>query len=127
VLYIAEHGVEVPVRVDDIAAALGIPRNYLSKTMHTLTRAAVLRSVRGRHGGFQLIDAPQSLVLARVVGPFQQPVERACLLGRVSCSDAHPCHAHHRWAQVASDVEMFFGRTTIADLLKRTPQHAAPE
>ena len=121
VLYVAEHGVEVPVRVDDIAAALAIPRNYLSKTMHTLTRAGVLRSVRGRHGGFQLIDAPESIVLARVVGPFQQAVERGCLLGRAACSDAHPCHAHHRWAQVASDVETFFGRTTIADLLKRDP------
>ena len=51
VLYVAEHGVEVPVRVDDIAAALGIPRNYLSKTMHTLTRVGVLRSVRGRQVG----------------------------------------------------------------------------
>ena len=111
----------MPVRVDDIAAALGCPRNYLSKTMHTLTRAGVLRSVRGRHGGFQLVDAPESLVLARVVGPFQPTTERRCLLGRATCGDAHPCHAHHRWAQVASDVESFFGQTTVADLLKKDP------
>ncbi|MEQ1689703.1 MAG: Rrf2 family transcriptional regulator [Gemmatimonas sp.] len=121
VLYIAEHGTEIPVRVDDIAASLACPRNYLSKTMHALTRAGVLRSVRGRHGGFQLVDLPEALVLTRVVGPFQQPVERRCLLGRSTCSDAHPCQAHHRWAKVASEVEEFFGQTTVADLLKKDP------
>ncbi|MBL0173172.1 MAG: Rrf2 family transcriptional regulator [Gemmatimonadaceae bacterium] len=121
VLYIAEHGAEVPVRVDDVAASLACPRNYLSKTMHALTRAGVLRSVRGRHGGFQLVDSPRELVLSRVVGPFQPAGERRCLLGRATCGDAHPCLAHHRWSRVASDVETFFGQTTVADLLKKDP------
>lgn len=121
VLYIAEHGTEAPVRVDDIASSLACPRNYLSKTLHALTRAGVLRSLRGRHGGFQLVDSPQALVLTRVVGPFQHTVERRCLLGRSACSDVHPCNAHHRWAQVSSEVDTFFGQTTVADLLKKDP------
>ena len=121
VLYIAEHGTDEPVRVDDIAASLDIPRNYLSKTMHALTRADVLRSVRGRHGGFQLVDAPNALVLARIVGPFQPAGEKRCLMGRETCGDAHPCLVHNRWSRVASDVEKFFGQTTVADLLKKDP------
>ena len=121
VLYIAVHGADVPVRVDSVAASLECPRNYLSKTLHALTRAGVLRSVRGRHGGFQLVDSPTALVLSRVVGPFQPKGERRCLLGRVTCGDAHPCPAHHRWSRVASDLEGFFGQTTVADLLKQDP------
>ncbi len=121
VLYVAEHGEDAPVRVDDIAASLKSPRNYLSKTMHALTRAGVLQSVRGRNGGFHLTDPANQLTLARVVAPFLPAGDRRCLLGRATCTDAHPCLAHHRWGRVASEVEAFFGQTTVADLLKKHP------
>lgn len=119
VLFIAEQGTDALVPVDDIATSLGIPRNYLSKTMHALTRAGVLRSVRGRHGGFQLVDSPEELVLARIVGPFQPAGERRCLMGRPVCADTHPCLVHDRWARVANEVQAFFNETTVADTLKK--------
>jgi Rrf2 family iron-sulfur cluster assembly transcriptional regulator len=117
VLYIAEHGTTGPVRVDDIAASLRSPRNYLSKTLHALARAGVLRSTRGPKGGFQLVDLPESLPLARVIGPFEPAGERRCLMGRTNCRDSHPCQVHHRWSGVATTVEDFFGQTMVADLL----------
>ncbi|NOT07337.1 MAG: Rrf2 family transcriptional regulator [Gemmatimonadales bacterium] len=125
-LYIAEHAADGPVRVDDIAAALRTPRNYLSKTLHILARAGVLRSARGPKGGFQLADPPDRLALSRVVGPFEPAGERRCLVGRANCGDTHPCQAHHRWSRVAASVENFFRQTMVADLLKQdTRNHAA--
>lgn len=119
VLHIAQHGGDGAVRVDDIAASLRCPRNYLSKTLHTLTRAGVLRSTRGPGGGFQLADPPDRLTLARVVRPFEPASERRCLVGRVNCGDAHPCLAHREWSGVAAAVEAFFGQTTVASLLQQ--------
>jgi Rrf2 family protein len=121
VLYVAEHAEERPVRVDEIAAALGNPRNYLSKTLHALTRAGVLRSERGPKGGFQLSERPERLTVARVVAPFEPVGERRCLVGRPECGGVHPCAAHHRWSGVASAVENFFAQTTVADLLVAKP------
>ena len=60
VLYLARRWSEGPVPVDTIAAALGAPRNYLSKTLNALTKAGVLRSARGPMGGFTLAVPPQS-------------------------------------------------------------------
>lgn len=119
VMYIAEHAADGPVRVDDIAASLRCPRNYLSKTLHALTRSGVLRSARGPKGGFQLTDPPNRLALSRVVGPFAPASERRCLVGRPNCGDSHPCPAHAQWSRVAAVVENFFGQTTVADLLKQ--------
>ncbi len=47
VLSIAQNEGEGPVRVNDMAATLDLPRNYLSKTLHLLARARVLTSTRG--------------------------------------------------------------------------------
>ena len=110
----ADHG---PIRVDEIAGVLGCPRNYLSKTLHALVRAGVLRSERGPKGGFQLSAAPETTMLAQVIAPFEPVGERRCLLGRPKCSDRHPCLLHERWLRVAAPVDAFFTNTSVASLL----------
>ena len=117
VLFVAEHGSDEPVRVDAIAAALSVPRNYLSKTLHALARAGVLRSGRGPRGGFQLAGPPDEISLARVAAPFDDIGSRNCLLGRPSCGWRNPCSVHAHWEEVSNALQSFFRDTTIADLL----------
>jgi Rrf2 family protein len=117
VLHLAEHAPDHPVPVGDIAQALDVPRNYLSKTLHQLARAGVVTSTFGPGGGFRLAAPAESLTLARVVEPFDsERGERHCLLGRARCADADPCPAHARWKGISAQIEQFFAVTTVADL-----------
>lgn len=125
VVCIAGSAEESPVRVDEIAAVMGCHRNYLSKTLHHLTRAGVLRSGRGPKGGFQLAIPPDQLTLASIIAPFEPIVDRRCLLGRAVCGDANPCAVHDRWKTVAGNLEDFFRKTTIKTLLESNPSASA--
>jgi len=117
VLYLAEQPHGRPVRVDEIGDALGIPANYLSKTLATLVRLRVLASLRGPHGGFRLAVAPEDLPLMQVVAPFDDiAARRHCLLGNPECSDHDSCAAHHAWKRTSEQVEHFFRTTTVADI-----------
>jgi Rrf2 family protein len=119
VLYLAEHGEARTVRVAEMARALRIPHNYLSKILHHLARAGVLVSTRGKTGGFQLAVPAARLRLYEIVAPFDRMDERRrCLLGRPQCSDGTACAAHTRWKEVADRVTTFFRETTVADLLR---------
>ncbi len=117
-LYLAEHGQDRLIQVGEMAEALRIPRNYLSKILHSLTRHGVLRSTRGKSGGFRLARTPDDLYLVQVVGPFDRLGEkRQCLLGRPQCSDRTACAAHARWKELAERTVVFFRETTLAELL----------
>lgn len=117
VLYIAERGDQEPVRVGEMAQALRIPQNYLSKILHRLARVGVLASTRGKTGGFQLAVPAERLRLQAVIGPFDRIEQRRrCLLGRAECSDRAACAAHARWKQVADTVATFFRDTTVSDI-----------
>lgn len=119
VLYVAQHGSQRLVQVNEMAEALRIPRNYLSKTVHALVREGVLSSTRGKTGGFRLAIPPERLYVLQVVAPFGSLGEtRHCLLGHPQCSDRTACAAHARWKQVADRVAEFFRETTIAELLQ---------
>ena len=120
ILHIALRGDSAPVRANELAAQIGVPQNYLSKTLHQLARAGVLTSARGPTGGFQLAVPAESLTLQRIVSTFEPPTPRRCLLGHGICGETPSCTVHARWAPVATSVQTFFTTTTIADLL-RTP------
>jgi Rrf2 family protein len=121
-LYLADAPDENPVRVDDIATALDVPRNYLSKILHVLARAGLLHSTRGPKGGFRLARSARALRLSDIIGPFDEIAESSgCLLGREVCSDNNPCAAHTRWKSVSSAVRSFLGETSIHDLSSRGP------
>jgi len=117
-LHIAEFGADRPVAVNEIAQALDVPRNYLSKTLHQLARVGVVTSTFGPGGGFQLSAPPDQLTLDTIIAPFDTAAERHCLLGRARCRDSAPCAAHERWKTIADQIQGFFATTTVADLLR---------
>lgn len=118
-IYLGEREGEGPIRVDQVAEALDVPRNYLSKILHTLVKEGVLRSLRGPRGGFALARPSEEVTLYDVVGPFDDiEARRTCLLGRRECSDAHPCAIHAHWRQVATEVAAFFRETPLADVVR---------
>jgi Rrf2 family protein len=117
VLFLAEKNAGEPVGVDVIAEAIGIPESYLSKTLQALAKTGVLRSTRGRRGGFALAVPPDELMLARVIGPFEDDAaHRHCLLGRRVCSDRTACAAHHAWKATSDRIVKFFGTTSVAQV-----------
>lgn len=116
VLYLA--GREgTPTKVDDVARELGVPKNYLSKILHTLARSGLLTSVRGPGGGFSLARPASDVTLMEVVGHFDTVSrEDQCLLGSKTCGDGQPCAAHARWSRVQSQVRDFFEMTSVSEL-----------
>lgn len=126
VLHVASLGEGALVRADEVAEAVGSPRNYLSKTLHLLARAGVLVSRRGPHGGFALAVPAAELRLDRVIAPFVPAHDRRCLLGREGCGITSQCMVHARWSRVAVEVEQFLATTTVADLIGAAPSPVHP-
>lgn len=119
VVLLAQRGSDEPARVGELADALGIPQNYLSKTLNALARTRVLTSMRGKGGGFRLARPASEITLLEVIDPFDHfSTGRSCLMGKGECSDTDSCAAHATWKEVASKVISFFAKTTLADLQK---------
>lgn len=116
-----------PITADELADALGAPRNYLSKTLHVLTREGIVASVRGRQGGFTLAIPAAELTLQRVIGVFDTPrLHEVCLLGNRQCNPSAPCAAHQRWTEITDAALEPLATTTIADLLESGARPATP-
>jgi Rrf2 family protein len=105
-----------PLRVGEIAELIKAPANYLSKILHQLTRAGILRSTRGPRGGFRLAADPSAITLEQVASVFAHSHEHRCLIGHGACGETPGCAVHERWLPIATSIHDFFGSTTLADL-----------
>jgi Rrf2 family protein len=118
VLYLAQQPAERPTPANEVAQALSLPQNYLSKTLNRLAREGVLESLRGPRGGFRLARPAEELPVASIVGrSTTERGPRQCLLGDRPCGLAEPCVAHSYWQAWTGAVQTMMEGTTIADLL----------
>lgn len=117
VVHLARHAGSGPIQAMDLAAATEVPETYLRKILNELVRGGVLRSTRGKRGGFELAVPAERLTLLAVVGRFDRITgSRRCILGRAECSDTNPCPMHARWKSTAEQIARFVSETTVADV-----------
>ncbi|MHB0997322.1 MAG: RrF2 family transcriptional regulator [Elusimicrobiales bacterium] len=70
----------------EIAKALGVSYNHLSKVLQTLTRAGLVSPVRGPKGGFSLSPAGRKTTVRDIMTVIDGPVKlHSCLMGAKVC------------------------------------------
>src|SRR5438874_10412847 len=81
--------------LDDILAGTELPREFLAKLVQKLVRRGILRSAKGRGGGFTLARPAHQITLMSIVEVMEgpQPLD-GCVVGMSTCTDHTPCSQH---------------------------------
>jgi len=106
-----------PQTAQQIAAVTLVPLHYLSKVLQALSRAGLIHSQRGLHGGFKLLKEPENLSvydIVNAVDPLQRIQE--CPLG-LKAHGSNLCPLHKRLDEAMCQVEKSFRDSNLAELL----------
>jgi Rrf2 family protein len=87
-IVLAEHGEEEPIMIADIAEQARVPRKFLEQILLDLKRRGIVRSLRGRSGGYLLGKAPKNITFAEVIRTIDGPL---ALSPCVSTTAYHKC------------------------------------
>ena len=105
------------LRANEIAGAIGAPRNYTGKVLGELAKSGLIESSRGPTGGFRLLTPAHKVSIGTVIDLFDAPPKSTrCLNGNAPCNPRRPCAAHQQWISVLSAQREPLDATTIADL-----------
>ncbi len=87
--------------VGDIAEAQSIPRTFAAKILQKLSKAKIVKSVRGIKGGFRLARDPARISILDVIEAIQGPLNvNICVLDRQSCERQPTCMVHPIWVEI---------------------------
>jgi Rrf2 family nitric oxide-sensitive transcriptional repressor len=108
-----------------ISVSTHVPMPYLSKVLQSMTRAGLIHSQRGLHGGFTLTRSPNDLSVFEVIQAVDpMPRIHTCPLGLAS-HGTNLCPLHRRLDEAMGLVEKAFRESTIADVIAE-PTNSKP-
>ena len=120
-LYLAEHIDSGPISADRIAEDLAISRDFVSKTLQGLVGESMVRSIRGKAGGFLLAREPGTINLLSIVLVVDgDSVFESCVLGLPSCGSEEPCPVHETWGPLREAARRMLERTTLEAFMKKS-------
>jgi Rrf2 family protein len=109
-----------PFSAAAVAEAEQIPPFYLAKVLQDLGRAGLLKSARGRGGGFSLSRPADEITLMEIVAAVEDSrrLETECVLGIDDCADEAPCPMHDTWKNFRDRALDAMRTLTVAQLVE---------
>ncbi len=106
------------ISVPDLVKELKVPRPFLRKILQILNKKGVLRSSKGRGGGFTLAVAADKIFLVDLIEIFQGPLKlNECIFKKRVCPDRTMCSLKSKIDTIEKHVVSELKSVTIASLL----------
>lgn len=122
-LDLAMHGAGKPVSLRDVSERQSISEKYLEQIVTPLSRAGLVRSVRGAGGGYLLTRLPGEYTVGDILRPLEgdlAPVE--CATDTQFCHRCGECVTVALWQEIHKAVSQVVDNITLADMVERQKQ-----
>ncbi len=110
-----------PMSLPEISEAEGFSLSYAGKLLMILKKAKLVKSVRGRQGGYALVKEPHEYCLKEIFDALGEPLynPRHCRqyagdLGK--CVHTKDCSVREMWREFSKSIDSVLNRMTLADL-----------
>ena len=108
-----------PVALKDIARRQGIDLTYLEQIFRKLRIAGIVKSIRGRNGGYVYASQPQSVSIKSIMNAVEENLDATNCAGTSSCHSGQKCNSHKLWDDLNSVVDEFLTDISITDLVEK--------
>ena len=108
------------VTAKEIAESYHIPFQLMSKVLQRLTKAGVIVSHQGVHGGYTLALNPHEVSVARIINAIEgsQPMIAQCMSeGPDSCGVFSVCTIKSPLTKVQANIEQAFTTMTLSEIV----------
>ena len=110
---------ESPVALKDIAIRQGIDLTYLEQLFRKLRIAGIVKSVRGRNGGYVYASNPKDVSIRAVMHAVEENLDATNCSGNSSCHFGKKCNSHKLWDDLNKVVDNFLSDISIVDLVDK--------
>ncbi|MDD5458028.1 MAG: Rrf2 family transcriptional regulator [Phycisphaerae bacterium] len=124
-MYMVRHRTQLPVTSETIAKAEGIPAGYLSKILQQLTKAGLIKAVRGKKRGYTFARQPDEINMLELLETIKKgPLFNDCLLRHCECGGTpQNCHIYSRWLSATKNIKKLFEETSLEAAAWNHPEH----
>lgn len=114
---LAENQEGGPVSLKDIAERENIGIKYLEIIVSSLNKNGLLKSVRGKNGGYMLNREPADYTISSILNAAEGSLAPVTCVSDGDCKNAPSCKTYVLWKELDDVIEDFLSSKTLADIL----------
>lgn len=118
-LDLALHAHKGPVSLGDISERQSISVSYLEQLFAKLRKGALVSSVRGPGGGYQLAHPASDIYVADIIDAVDESVDATRCGGQGDCQKGVTCLTHELWSDLSEQIHHFLANISLQELLTR--------
>ena len=120
VLSFIAHGEKEYYSSAHLHARLKIPKKYLQRLLTKLSKKGLIKSVRGKHGGYALARPTGKIFIADIIEAVEgfQKVP-SCFFGYEKCTPGNPCSMHEVWSAAQNKMIKALSSTPLTLLVAK--------
>ncbi|MHB8111455.1 MAG: RrF2 family transcriptional regulator [Syntrophorhabdaceae bacterium] len=108
-----------PVLLSDIAKRQEVSEKYLEHIFSTLHKGGIVKSQRGRKGGYMLNRTPDRITLRDIITILEGPCDLVdCVNDTSACSKSNDCISRDVWENLGHKIEEILSSYTLASLVE---------
>ncbi|MDX9752520.1 MAG: Rrf2 family transcriptional regulator [bacterium] len=115
-MFIACESSDKPVMIKDLAKMLNASESYLARIMLWLAKSGILKSIRGKRGGFTFKIPPDKITIADVVVAIDTDAGQFECMGDDRHCNKSECAVVQLFAEARGEMLRVLRRMTIADM-----------
>ena len=109
-----------PVSLSDIATNQNIELNYLEQLFRKLRIAGIVKSIRGRKGGYIYAKHPENISIKEIMHAVDEVLDATKCNGTSACHNGKKCSTHDLWNDLNILVDDYLEKITINSLVEST-------
>ena len=108
------------VPLDDIARREGMSEKYLESIIVSLSRAGLVKALRGKGGGYMLTRQPEEYPIGEILRLTEKTLAPVtCLESGAACPQADACPTFPLWQGLDKVIDDYLMAHTLQDLMSK--------
>ena len=107
-----------PVSLSDISVNQNIEITYLEQIFRKLRIAGIVKSIRGRNGGYLYAKDPANISIKEVMHAVDEVLDATKCNGTSACHNGKKCSTHDLWHELNVLVDDYLDKITINNLVE---------
>jgi len=111
----------------EIAHEIDAPQFYTGKILQRLVKMGMVKSQKGKGGGFFFNPDKPSLSLKEVINTIEgNKIFEGCAIGLRQCNDSSPCPLHDKYKAIRNAIEELITNETIQSIVIKISENNDP-
>ena len=107
-----------PVNIADICKKRNLPRKFIEQLFNKLKNKKIIKSIRGKYGGYVLNKSPEEITLKEIIQAVDDTFFTIFCVAKPKYCEAPNCDSQSLWIKINEDMKKYFNNITLKNVME---------